>query len=516
MMLSREHKARAEAIRNRWRDAALSTEDRDRDRVSLAVQALYPEWALAPVSQILFFDDPYEAFGAYNSWKDGIGAIRSCIWQDQVDSRDASRDIVERDDLSQVEDLMAAVLPWDWCDEVAADLDQVCSEVLQELRCRFEDEDPTDQCGIEEFIYLGPFRWLVHEVACAAFCEDVLGAPSRGSLRSVLEDIAAYGGLVLTFRDLCILCDRPTSLRPHPPYIRFANGRHLEPSPPQWIEPHHSTFVTAIAVSEHGWAVSGSADSRLLVWDLGSRRPTRLLEDHSESIHGLTALDEDRFVSASSDETLRIWNVTTGEAEHVLRDHGAPVRAPAVVNRRWLAAGVGSTLWVRDLETLEVTRVTEGQTGRVSAITDLVRDRIVGASSDGTMWVWDLSSGEQIQKWTGHSGNVQAVIKLADQSVVSASDDGTLGVWDPTSGRLLRRLEGHTEQVRGVVGIAGHRAASVSWDRSARIWNMASGETEAVFPISMGGNALALAVTGGEHQLMVGDLAGRVLFLSTQ
>ena len=291
--------------------------------------------------------------------------------------------------------------------------------------------------------------------------------------------------------------------------IEFANGRYLEP-PPQRIPSHHSRFVTAIAVSGRDRAVSGSADSQLLVWDLGSQRPTRLLEEHTESIHGLTALDEDRFISASSDETLRIWNVEAGEVVQVLREHGAPVQAVAVVDHQWLVAGVGSALWVRDLDSFEVTQVLEGQTGRVSAITDLGQSRLLAASSDGTMLVWDLFSGEQIQAWDGHSANVQAVAKLADLSVVSASNDGTLGVWDPTSGRLLRKLEGHTDQVRDVVSIPGHRVASVSWDRSVRIWSVASGETEAVFPMDMGGNALAL--TGDELQLMVGDLTGRVLF----
>jgi len=86
-------------------------------------------------------------------------------------------------------------------------------------------EDPTCQADIDEFIFLGPFAWLHHEVACVDYCKTVLGVSCDARLYGTLESCLRFGGFVLTFEKLCIICERPKSFVPS---IVFEDGIEVE------------------------------------------------------------------------------------------------------------------------------------------------------------------------------------------------------------------------------------------------------------------------------------------------
>ncbi|MCT7993787.1 WD40 repeat domain-containing protein, partial [Laspinema olomoucense] len=60
--------------------------------------------------------------------------------------------------------------------------------------------------------------------------------------------------------------------------------------------------------------VSGSSDSTLKVWNLGTGEEERTLTGHGGSVSAVAiSRDGQRVVSGSYDKTLKVWNLATGE-----------------------------------------------------------------------------------------------------------------------------------------------------------------------------------------------------------
>ena len=66
--------------------------------------------------------------------------------------------------------------------------------------------------------------------------------------------------------------------------------------------------------------IASTADSSIIEWDVQSRKITRKLHGHKESINHLAySPDGKHIISASSDSTIRIWDVTSGRQSDVFK-----------------------------------------------------------------------------------------------------------------------------------------------------------------------------------------------------
>jgi hypothetical protein len=113
----------------------------------------------------------------------------------------------------------------DWCATVLDSVGDRYASVIARLEEVGYREDPTCQAGIDQFIFLGPFDWLVREVACVDFCHAELSIPRDDALYIPLESLLHSGSLVFTFEKLCIMCDRPIAIEPR---IEFRDGSVFE------------------------------------------------------------------------------------------------------------------------------------------------------------------------------------------------------------------------------------------------------------------------------------------------
>ena len=66
--------------------------------------------------------------------------------------------------------------------------------------------------------------------------------------------------------------------------------------------------------SDDTYALSGSADHTLILWDVKSGKAIRTFKGHSDSVDAVCLSSDDKYVlSGSYDKTLILWDVESGE-----------------------------------------------------------------------------------------------------------------------------------------------------------------------------------------------------------
>ncbi|CAM8989147.1 unnamed protein product [Rhodiola kirilowii] len=171
----------------------------------------------------------------------------------------------------------------------------------------------------------------------------------------------------------------------------------------------HSHFVQDVVLSSDGqFALSGSWDGELRLWDLAAGVSARRFVGHTKDVLSVAfSVDNRQIVSASRDRTIKLWN-TLGECKYTIQD------------------GDGHTDWVSCV--------------RFSPNTQL--PTIVSASWDKTVKVWNLSNCKLRATLAGHNGYVDTVAVSPDGSLcASGGKDGVILLWDLAEGKKLYSLD---------------------------------------------------------------------------
>src|SRR5271165_2613313 len=270
------------------------------------------------------------------------------------------------------------------------------------------------------------------------------------------------------------------------PWLRPLKGSLSPPDGPliRMLEGHTSRVTAVVVTPDDRYAVSGSADHTLRVWDLATGETKTTLQGHTSRVSAVVVTPDGRHVvSRSWDNTLRVWDLATGETKTTLQGHTSRVWAVAVTpnGRQVVSGSADQTLRVWDLATGETKTTLQGHTSRVSAVVVTPDGRhVVSRSWDNTLRVWDLATGETKTTLQGHTSRVWAVAVTPNgRQVVSGSADQTLRVWDLATGETKTTLQGHTSSVR-VLAVTrdGRHVVSGSWDQTLRVWDLATGQTK--------------------------------------
>ncbi|KAK6927893.1 WD40 repeat [Dillenia turbinata] len=171
----------------------------------------------------------------------------------------------------------------------------------------------------------------------------------------------------------------------------------------------HSHFVQDVVLSSDGqFALSGSWDGELRLWDLNSGTSARRFVGHTKDVLSVAfSIDNRQIVSASRDRTIKLWN-TLGECKYTIQDSDA------------------HTNWVSCV--------------RFSPNT--YSPMIVSGSWDRTVKVWNLTNCKLRNTLTGHSGYVNTVAVSPDGSLcASGGKDGVTLLWDLAEGKRLYSLD---------------------------------------------------------------------------
>jgi WD40 repeat protein len=243
----------------------------------------------------------------------------------------------------------------------------------------------------------------------------------------------------------------------------------------------HKDAVGAVALSPDGrFALSGSADETVRLWDVETGKELRLFKGHSVAVDSVAfSPDGRRALSCGrGDGMARLWDVETGqELRHFV---GTYVVAFSPDGRRALA-GDDRVIRLWDLDSGKEVGHLQGHTAYVaSAVFSADGRRILaGAGWDTRARLWDIESGEVVARLSGHGqGWVRAVALSRDgrRALSATLHDHLVRLWDVEREKELRRFRGHTSWVvAAAFSPDGRQALTASHDQTMRLWDVETG-----------------------------------------
>jgi len=164
--------------------------------------------------------------------------------------------------------------------------------------------------------------------------------------------------------------------------------------------PSHSTEGVSLAPSPDGRLLACTAGTpAILVFDTATGEPVRQFEDHSQTITGLSWIDEESVLSASMDATLKVWHPDDSVSSTVVETIAAAGmtfvrdrRTALIWSARgellaWSLDGTPAQLWYRDPPSRSVaahfTRLAVSAVGGLLALVD------AGATELALIRDWD-------------------------------------------------------------------------------------------------------------------------------
>jgi len=271
----------------------------------------------------------------------------------------------------------------------------------------------------------------------------------------------------------------------------------------------------ALAVTPDGrWALAGSFDGTLRVWDLDGPGAPRTLGHGAPVVAAALAHDGGRAVSAGADGTLKVWDLG-GQADAAVP---APVGAASVTalavtpdGRRAVSGAAGGrlALWDRDAGWAARTLRSTGPLVLDVAVTTDGR-RAAAATADGRLTAWDLDRAGDAERLADWGAGVLSVAVTPDgrRAVVSslrpaggvrgAADAELRGpvLWDAGSDPEGRAMgDGDVELIRALTP-DGRRALTTptsSSDGAVKVWDLDRGGAPAL--LRHGDDVQAVALT---------------------
>jgi guanine nucleotide-binding protein subunit beta-2-like 1 protein len=229
----------------------------------------------------------------------------------------------------------------------------------------------------------------------------------------------------------------------------------------------HIDWVTSIATTydESNVVVSGSRDKKVMIWELtpdGQGRASavegeqdsvgyarRALTGHNNAVASVTLSSDGQFaLSGSWDKTLRLFDLNTGATVRTFQGHTKDVFSVAFSgdNRQIVSGSRDKTirLW-NTLAECKYTITEEMHTDWVSSVVfspSAKMPLIVSGGWDKLVKVWNLSDCKLRTNLVGHSGVVYTTTVSPDGSLcASGGKDGFAMLWDVNDGKHLYSLD---------------------------------------------------------------------------
>eukprot|EP00823_Brevimastigomonas_motovehiculus_P006867 TRINITY_DN5888_c0_g1_i1.p1 TRINITY_DN5888_c0_g1~~TRINITY_DN5888_c0_g1_i1.p1 ORF type:complete len:345 (-),score=69.97 TRINITY_DN5888_c0_g1_i1:224-1258(-) len=204
----------------------------------------------------------------------------------------------------------------------------------------------------------------------------------------------------------------------------------------------HSHFVQDVAISVDGqFALSGSWDGTLRLWDLHTGETSRRFVGHTKDVLSVAfSADNRQIMSGSRDKKIMLWN-TLGQCKFTIDN-------PETAHSDWVSC--------------------------VRFSPNINTPLIVSCGWDKMVKVWNLKDCKLRTNLEGHKGFVNCVTISPDGSLcASGGKDGIAMLWDLNEGRSLSTLDaGDTIHALCFSPIQYWLCAATA--SSIKIWNLES------------------------------------------
>ncbi|MGD9092733.1 MAG: tetratricopeptide repeat protein, partial [Anaerolineales bacterium] len=256
----------------------------------------------------------------------------------------------------------------------------------------------------------------------------------------------------------------------------------------------HTGMVESVFLSADGrYALSGSEDKTLKLWELESGRCLRTFEGHMNKVSAVCLSADGRYALSGGgyspifqgaqvfpgerDQTLKLWDVNSGRCIRTIEEHTGVTSVSVSANGRYALSGSGDgkpKLW--DLTNGHCLRTFDGHSYGVISVCLSADGRYALSSSDQSIKLWELASGRCLRTIDEHFGYMTSVCLTASGHYALSGVDQTLKLWELASGRCLRTIKGHTDRVTSVsLSVDGRFALSGSRDTTLKLWELANG-----------------------------------------
>lgn len=198
----------------------------------------------------------------------------------------------------------------------------------------------------------------------------------------------------------------------------------------------HKEAVLCVHFSPDGRQLAtGSGDSTVRFWDLGSQLPLRDGQAHRSWVMAVAwSPDAQHVASGDKNGVVHIWDPRTGASRGACTGH-----------KKWIT----SIAW-------------EPAHRRLPAA------RFATASKDNTVRVWSCGARQQELCMAGHSNTINCVKWAGDGTILSASNDREIRVWNGDDGRLIRLLGGHAHWINSLALSSEHALRTGAFDHAGR------------------------------------------------
>jgi WD40 repeat protein len=258
--------------------------------------------------------------------------------------------------------------------------------------------------------------------------------------------------------------------------------------------------------SDNRFALFGSADKTIRLWDFDANRELRRFVAHTASVWSVAvSADGKQALSGSADKTIRLWDVSTGREIRRIDGHTSVVTALAFSpdGAQALSAGYDQTVILWDLKYGKAIGRFEGTVPYINCLAFLPDGRRAIFGSGKTLVLLDLTTAREIARLEGHTDVIVSLAISADgKRLLSGSDDQTIRLWDLQSGKVVRTFSGHAGPVKALAfSPEAKRIASGSADGTARLWDIETGKELGKFTKHADGVLCVSFTADGSHTI---------------